>query len=89
MLATSGPTLHRITGKPTHHLGIGTRDLHTGVQTGTVVSLDDVTLHNLAGTHTTVVRTLRGGETVLGPGIQSASVSHRSKIHVGGSTYQP
>lgn len=50
-----------------HDLGVGARDLDAGVQTALVVGLDDVALDDLAGTDTTVVWALRGGETVLGP----------------------
>lgn len=50
-----------------HDLGVGTRDVQTSVEAGHVVSLDDVTAEDLAGTDTTVVRALGSGETVLGP----------------------
>lgn len=49
-----------------HDLGIGTRDVDTSEQACLVVSLDNVTLDNLAGTDTAVVGSLRGGETVSG-----------------------
>lgn len=43
-----------------HHLGVGARDADTSVETGLVVSLDDITLNNLASANTAVVRTLSG-----------------------------
>ncbi|EIE78938.1 hypothetical protein RO3G_03643 [Rhizopus delemar RA 99-880] len=46
---------------------IDTRDVDASVQTGTVVSFDDVATKDLTGTYTTVVFTLRFGETMLGP----------------------
>lgn len=49
-----------------HDLGVGTRNVDTSVQAGLVVSLDDVTLDDLASTDTAVVRTLRSRETVSG-----------------------
>ena len=52
-----------------HDLGVDTRDVDTGVQAGTVVSLDDITAVDLAGTDTTVVRTLGTGETATGPAV--------------------
>jgi hypothetical protein len=55
-----------------HDLSVDTGDLDTGVQTGTVVSLDDVTAVDLAGTDTTVVRALGTGETTLGPAVWPA-----------------
>lgn len=47
-----------------HNLGVGARNVDTGVQTCLVVGLDDITLDNLASTNTAVVRTLRSRETV-------------------------
>ena len=55
-----------------HNLGIGARDVDLGVHAGLVVGLDDVTAKDLASTNTTVVRTLGGGEAVLGPAIWPA-----------------
>ena len=54
-----------------HDLGVGTRDVDSGVETGLVVGLNDVTHNNLASTNTTVVRTLGGRETALGPAERS------------------
>jgi hypothetical protein len=54
-----------------HDLGVGTGDLDAGVQARLVVSLDDVTAVDLAGTHTAVVWALGTGETVDGPAIWS------------------
>lgn len=55
-----------------HDLSVDTGDLDTGVQASTVVSLDDVTAVDLAGTNTTVVRTLGTGETTTGPSVRPA-----------------
>lgn len=55
-----------------HDLSVDTGDVDTGVQAGTVVSLDDVTAVDLAGTDTTVVRTLGTGETTTGPAVGPA-----------------
>jgi len=52
-----------------HNLGVGAGDLDAGVQAALVVSLDDVTLDNLASADTAVVRALRSRETVLGPAV--------------------
>lgn len=52
-----------------HDLGVDTGDVDAGVQAGLVVSLNDVTAVDLAGSDTTVVRTLRTGETTLGPAV--------------------
>lgn len=49
-----------------HDLGVGAGDVDTSVQACLVVRLDDVTLDDLAGTDTAVVRALRSGETVGG-----------------------
>jgi hypothetical protein len=54
-----------------HDLGIGTRNLDSGVQASLVVCLDDVSAIDLAGTDTTVVWTLRTWETARGPAIWS------------------
>jgi len=58
-----------------HDFGVDTRDVDTRVEAGAVVSLDKVTGKHLSGTGTTVVRTLRTGETTLGPSV-------RAVIHV-------
>ena len=50
-----------------HDLGVGTGDVDTGVEAGHVVSLDEIAAEDSTGTDTTVVRTLRSGESVLGP----------------------
>ena len=50
-----------------HNLGVGTGDVDAGVEASHVVSLDEITAEDFAGTDTTVVRALRSGETVLGP----------------------
>jgi len=53
-----------------HDLGVDTGDVDAGVQASTVVSLDDVTAVDLAGTDTTVVGALGTGETATGPAIR-------------------
>lgn len=50
-----------------HHFGVDSRDVDTSVETSSVVSLDEITSKHLSSTDTTVVRTLRTGETALGP----------------------
>jgi hypothetical protein len=60
-----------------HDLSVDTGDVDTGVQTGTVVSLDDITAVDLAGTDTAVVRTLGTGETATGPAVGHPSVPRR------------
>lgn len=55
-----------------HDLGVGAGDVDAGVEAGLVVGLDNVSAEDLAGTDTTVVRTLRSGETVLGPAVGPA-----------------
>lgn len=55
-----------------HDLSVNTGDVDTGEQAGAVVSLDDITAVDLAGTDTTVVRTLGTGETTTGPAVRPA-----------------
>ena len=50
-----------------HDLCVDTRDVYTSVKTGTVVSLNEITSKDLAGTDTTVVRALWSWETALWP----------------------
>lgn len=50
-----------------HDLSVGTGDVDAGVEAGHVVSLDEITAEDSAGTDTTVVGALRSGESVLGP----------------------
>ena len=52
-----------------HDLGIDARNVDTGKQAGAVVCLHDITAVDLAGSDTAVVRTLRTGETTLGPAV--------------------
>lgn len=52
-----------------HDLGVDAGDVDTGVQAGLVVSLNDVTAVDLAGSDTAVVRALGTGETTLGPAV--------------------
>jgi hypothetical protein len=60
-----------------HDLSVGTRDGDAGVQASLVVSLDDVTAEDLAGTNTAVVWALWSGETVDWPSVWS--VGHIKK----------
>jgi len=53
-----------------HDLGVDTRDLDPSVKTSAVVSLDEITGKDLAGSDSAVVRTLRGGEPTLGPTVR-------------------
>jgi hypothetical protein len=50
-----------------HDLGVGAGDLHTGVQAGAVVVLDDLAAEHAVGAGRAVVRTLGAGEAALGP----------------------
>lgn len=63
-----------------HHLGVGSRDLDTGVETSLVVRLDDVALHNLSSPDTTVVRSLGCWETVLGPSVWASAQVEESVL---------
>ena len=63
-----------------HDLGVGARDVDLGVHAGAVVSLDDVTAVNLAGSDTAVVWALRSGETVLGPSVWPAGVVEKGVL---------
>ena len=55
-----------------HDLSVGAGDVDASIHAGLVVSLDDVSAEDLAGTNTAVVRALRSGEAVLGPAIRPA-----------------
>lgn len=50
-----------------HHLSIGPRDLHAGVEAGSIVGLDDFAADHLIGTDATVIGTLRTREAILRP----------------------
>lgn len=52
-----------------HDLGVDTGDVDAGVHAGLVVSFDNVTAVDLAGTNTAVVRALGTGVTALGPAV--------------------
>jgi hypothetical protein len=52
-----------------HDLGVDTGDVDASEQAGLVVSLNNITAVDLAGSDTAVVRTLRTGETTLGPAV--------------------
>jgi hypothetical protein len=54
-----------------HHLGVGAGDQDASVQASLVVSLDDVTAHDFAGSDTAVVWTLWTGESTCGPSVRS------------------
>ena len=60
-----------------HHFSVDARVVDTGVKACTVVSLDNITTHDTARADTTVVRTLRSGETALGPAIRTAISAHK------------
>lgn len=62
------------------NLGVDTRDLDTSVQAGAVVSLNDVTAVDLAGTNTAVVRTLGARETTLGPAVGGAELVEKGVL---------
>lgn len=55
-----------------HDFSVDTGDLDAGVQTSTVVGLNDVTAVNLASANTTVVRALGTGEAAAGPAVRPA-----------------
>lgn len=55
-----------------HDLGIGTGDSDSGVQAGLVVSFDQVSAEDLAGSVTAVVWALRTRETALWPAVWPA-----------------
>lgn len=55
-----------------HNLSVDSGDIYTSVETCTVVGLDQVTGKDLAGTDTTVVRTLWGRETAFRPAVRGA-----------------
>jgi hypothetical protein len=63
-----------------HDLSVDTGDVDTGVQAGTVVSLDDITAVDLAGTDTAVVRTLGTGETATGPAVRPSISTEESVL---------
>lgn len=53
-----------------HNFCVDTSNLDTSVQTRLVMSLNDISAVDPAGTNTTVIRSLRGGETLLGPAVR-------------------
>lgn len=55
-----------------HDLGVGAGNLNTSVQAGPVVSLNNVTAHDLASAVTAVVRALGSWVTALGPAVWPA-----------------
>ena len=54
-----------------HNFGVDTRDVYSSVQASTVVSFDHVTSENFSSSDSTVVRTLRTGETSCGPTVRT------------------
>ena len=52
-----------------HDLGVDTGNINAGIQASLVVSLDNVSAVDPACPDTTVIRTLRTGETALGPAV--------------------
>lgn len=52
-----------------HDLSVDTGDVDTSEQAGAIVSLNDVTAVDLAGTNTAVVRALSTRETTTGPAV--------------------
>lgn len=81
-----GPTLNSLAGTDLvlplsrHDLGIDTGDVDTSVQTGLVVSLDDITAVHLASSDTAVVGSLGTGEATLGPAIWPAIRAEKSVL---------
>jgi hypothetical protein len=61
-----------------HDFSVDAGDVDTGKQTGSVVSFDNVTAVDLAGTHTTVVGTLSARVTSLRPTIWPAVRTEKS-----------
>ena len=52
-----------------HDLGVGPRNIHTGVHAGFVMSFDNVTAEHPSSAHAAVVRTLGAWKSVLGPAV--------------------
>lgn len=50
-----------------HNLGIAAGDFHPGIQTGPIVSLDDLTTDHFVGANAAIIGALRAREAVLGP----------------------
>jgi len=63
-----------------HHLSVDTGEVDTSVETGAVVSLNDVTAVDLASTDTAVVGTLGTGETTTGPAVRPAISTEKSVL---------
>ena len=50
-----------------HNLGIGARDIDSGVEACAIMSLDNVTTIDLVGAHPTIVGSLWPGKSIFGP----------------------
>merc|ERR1712209_182148 len=50
-----------------HHLGVGSRDPNPSIEASSVVSLNNVSSVDVAGTDSAIVRALGSREAVLGP----------------------
>jgi len=50
-----------------HDLSVGSADLHSSVEAGLVMSLNNITSKDTISSNTAVVRTLRGGESTFRP----------------------
>jgi hypothetical protein len=63
-----------------HDLGVGTRDLDTGIQASLVVSLNNISAEYFAGANTAVVRALRTWEAVGWPSIWTVGEIKKSVL---------
>jgi hypothetical protein len=61
-----------------HDLGVGTRDLDTGIQASLVVSLNNISAEDFAGADTAVVWALRTWETIDWPSVRSVGEVEKS-----------
>lgn len=61
-----------------HYFGVNASDLDASKQTSFIMSFDDISAVDLAGTNTTVIRSLRAGEPSLGPTIRPAVRAKKS-----------
>lgn len=63
-----------------HDLSVCARDVNAGVEAGLVVGLNNVTLDDLAGSNTAVVRALRSRETTSGPAVRALVVAKQGVL---------
>jgi len=63
-----------------HDLGVGARDVDAGIEAGLVMGLDNVTLDDLAGSNTAVVRALGSRETTSGPAERALVVAKQGVL---------